>query len=64
VQNVKFLSPVKLILTFPAVIVTRIYNIEQRLLEETIVYSKVLLGEYVNLQMLEHCFISLYNALF
>jgi len=51
------LSPVKLILTFPAVIFRK-NDIKQRLLEESIIYRKVLVVERVNLQMLEHFFVS------
>jgi len=46
-------------LTFPGVISTR-KKIEQRLLEGSVVYRKIGLAEYVNLQMLKHCFVS-YN---
>jgi len=48
---------VKLILTFPAVIFRK-NDIKQRLLEESIIYRKVLVVERVNLQMLEHFFVS------
>ena len=51
------LSPVKLILTFPAVIFRK-NEIKQRLLEESIIYRKVLVVERVNLHVLEQFFVS------
>jgi len=56
-SNERRRKPANLMLTFPGVISTR-KKIEQRLLEGSVVYRKIGLAEYVNLQMLKHCFVS------
>ena len=57
------LSPVKLILSFPHVILQE-NKVKQILFAESMAYRKVCLAAYVNLQLPKNCFVSQQNAFF